>query len=153
MTTPLRPARTADVDRVAALEADIFGLDAWTPSQIGEELSAPGRAMLVATGAHDAEVIGYAVLGVTDEVADLLRIAVAHRVRRSGVAAALLAHLIRAAAAAGAERMLLEVSVANTAAIGFYGHVGFAQIHRRVSYYRDGTDALVLQRGLRVPSP
>lgn len=159
MSAVLRPARTADVARVAALEVDLFGTDAWNEAQVVAELSAPGRAMLVADdvarhAADDAavgerpQVVGYAVLGVAGDVADLLRIGVAPAARRTGVATALLAHLLTAARAAGAERMLLEVSAANTGAQGFYAAAGFAEIHRRPRYYRDGSAALVLAREL-----
>lgn len=148
MSADLRPARTADVARVAALETALFGVDAWSPAQIGEELSAPGRAMLIATRGSGSDVIGYAVLGVAGDVADLLRIGVTPAARRTGVATALLDHLLRAAAAAGADRMLLEVSAANARAVAFYAAADFVEIHRRRAYYRDGTDALVLQRDL-----
>lgn len=148
----LRPARTGDVARVAALEADLFGSDAWSEEQIGAELSAPGRAMLVAENAvapgDRAAVVGYAVLGVQGDVADLLRIGVDPTLRRTGVASALLTHLLGAARAAGAERMLLEVSEGNAGAAAFYGARGFVEIHRRPRYYRDGAAALVLQRDL-----
>ncbi|NEN77400.1 GNAT family N-acetyltransferase [Nocardioides zeae] len=145
----LRPARTADVARVALLEADLFGRDAWSEEQIGAELSAPGRAMLVAEDPADRSgVAGYAVLGVQGDLADLLRIGVDPTLRRTGVASALLAHLLGAARAAGAERMLLEVSEANTGAAAFYAARGFVEIHRRPRYYRDDAAALVLQRAL-----
>lgn len=148
MSAVLRPARTGDVARVVALEAALFGAEAWNEAQVVAELSAPGRAMLVAEGpsAPDGrgEVVGYAVLGVAGDVADLLRIGVAPDARRTGVATALLDHLLGAAAGAGADRMLLEVGSANTGAQGFYAAAGFAEIHRRPRYYRDGSDALVL---------
>ncbi|HEY1135199.1 MAG TPA: GNAT family N-acetyltransferase, partial [Nocardioides sp.] len=147
----LRPARTADVARVAALETDLFGRDAWTSEQVVAELSAPGRAMLVAEGPErtvTGHVTGYAVLGVAGDIADLLRIGVAPDARRAGIASALLEHLLGAARAAGAERMLLEVSAVNTGAVAFYAAHGFAEIHRRPRYYRDDSDALVLQRPL-----
>jgi ribosomal protein S18 acetylase RimI-like enzyme len=44
--------------------------------------------------------------------------------------------------------MLLEVSAANVGALGFYAAEGFGEIDRRRRYYRDGTDAVVLQRVL-----
>ncbi|MDQ1105177.1 GNAT family N-acetyltransferase [Nocardioides zeae] len=142
----LRPARTADVARVALLERDLFGPDAWSEEQVGAELSVPGRAMLVAEDPTDrSAVVGYAVLGVQGDVADLLRIGVDPTQRRTGIASALLAHLRGAARGAGADRMLLEVSDANTGAAAFYAARGFAEIHRRPRYYRDGSAALVLQ--------
>ncbi len=43
-------------------------------------------------------------------------------------------------------RMLLEVSADNTAALAFYAAEGFVEIARRRRYYRDGSDAVVLER-------
>ena len=48
-----------------------------------------------------------------------------------------------------AERMMLEVSEANTAATALYLGHGFAVIDRRRRYYPDGTDALIMERPLR----
>ncbi|MFW6774084.1 GNAT family N-acetyltransferase [Nocardioides sp. CPCC 205120] len=161
----LRAARPSDVARLAALEAALFGVDAWSAELVAGEVSAAeppasGRAVLVAEespgadcGADDradggGAVVGYAVLGVAGDVADLLRIGVAPEARRTGVATALLDHLVDAARERGAERLLLEVAAGNAGAVAFYAGAGFVEIHRRPRYYRDGSDALVLQRGL-----
>ena len=42
--------------------------------------------------------------------------------------------------------MLLEVSARNTGALAFYGAEGFTEIARRRRYYRDGADAVVMER-------
>jgi ribosomal protein S18 acetylase RimI-like enzyme len=68
--------------------------------------------------------------------------------RRRGLAGRLLDHAVRVARDDGAGRMLLEVSAANEAAVGFYAAHGFARIDVRRRYYRDGSDALVLARSL-----
>ncbi|MDN7120043.1 GNAT family N-acetyltransferase [Nocardioides sp. ChNu-153] len=146
----LRIARPADVPRLVALEAALFGVDAWSADLVADELTGPGRTVVVAAGdvtAGDA-IVGYAVLGVAGDVADLLRIGVAPEARRTGVATALLAAVLDVARQAGAERLLLEVAAGNAGAVAFYAHAGFAEIHRRPRYYRDGSDALVLQREL-----
>jgi [ribosomal protein S18]-alanine N-acetyltransferase len=80
------------------------------------------------------------------DVVDLQRIAVRPDRRRSGLATALLDDLL--AHADGAERMLLEVSERNASAVAFYAAHGFRRIDVRRRYYRDGSDALVLQRTL-----
>ncbi|MDF9714831.1 GNAT family N-acetyltransferase [Nocardioides sp. ChNu-99] len=151
----LRIARPADVSRLVALEAALFGVDAWSADLVAEELTGPGRTVVVAAppaggpGTPSAgPVVGYAVLGVAGDVADLLRIGVAPEARRTGVATALLAAVLDVARQAGAERLLLEVAAGNAGAVAFYAHAGFAEIHRRPRYYRDGSDALVLQREL-----
>ena len=48
----------------------------------------------------------------------------------------------------GASRMLLEVSVTNAAALGFYVARQFSVIDVRPHYYRDGSEALVMCRWL-----
>ena len=47
-----------------------------------------------------------------------------------------------------ASRMLLEVSVSNAEALGFYVARQFSVIDVRPSYYRDGSEALVMCRWL-----
>ncbi|MDT9591736.1 ribosomal protein S18-alanine N-acetyltransferase [Nocardioides zeae] len=143
----LRPAVPGDLDALVALERELFGPDAWSPALVGAELdAAAGRWVLVAEVA--GQVAGYAVLAVSDDVADLLRIGVAPGARRTGLARRLLAAGTEAVVGAGADRMLLEVSATNAPATAFYAAAGFREIHRRPRYYRDGADALVLQRRL-----
>jgi ribosomal-protein-alanine N-acetyltransferase len=49
--------------------------------------------------------------------------------------------------------VLLEVRADNGPALAFYARTGFAEIHRRRRYYRDGTDAIVLELDLRHRAP
>jgi [ribosomal protein S18]-alanine N-acetyltransferase len=135
----IRRASAADVPAIAALEVVLFGDDAWSQEQVGEELFGPGRQGLVA---EEDEVSGYAITMLVDDVADLQRIGVHPARQRHGLAAALLTESLRRPAA----RMLLEVAQGNVAARALYARHGFVEIHRRESYYRDGSAALVLQR-------
>ncbi len=137
----IRGATADDAAGIARLELALFDVDAWSAEQVGDELTGPGRAAWVAV---DGPVVGYAVTLLVDDVVDLLRIAVDPGHRRRGLAGQLLA----AALSRPASRMLLEVSASNTDALAFYAAYGFEEIHRRARYYRDGTDALVLQRPL-----
>ena len=142
----IRPAAATDVPDLLALEADLFGPDAWSEGSLRDELAAPGRRVVVLVSG--AEVVGYAATMRAGDVADLLRIAVRRDRQRQGLAALLLADVLAAARTDGADRMLLEVSAANTAAVAFYDAQGFARIDVRRRYYRDGSDALVLARPL-----
>lgn len=139
-----RSAGAADLDALVELETAGFGVDAWGASVLRDELAA-GRILLVA---GDDRVTGYVDVSVAADVADLLRIVVDPAARRTGTATALLDAATRRAVDAGATRMLLEVSTANTVAIAFYERSGFTSVSRRRRYYRDGTDALVLQRSM-----
>lgn len=136
----LRPATADDVAAVHALEQELFGADAWSSGAVREELTGPRRTALVAC---DPDVVGYVVTREAGDVVDLQRIAVHPARRRHGLARRLLTE------AACAERMLLEVSATNTAALAFYAGEGFAEIARRRRYYRDGSDAVVMERPAR----
>ena len=92
--------------------------------------------------AGEAGISGYVVTRLVDDVADLQRIGVHPDAQRHGLASALLAEAMKRPAA----RMLLEVAESNAAARAFYAKAGFVEIHRRPNYYRDGSDALVLER-------
>ena len=65
-----------------------------------------------------------------------------------GLARSLLTAALADAADSGADRMLLEVSADNPGALAFYAAAGFTEIDRRRGYYRDGADAVVMQRPL-----
>lgn len=140
-------ATTEDLSALVRLETDLFGADAWSEASLLPELTAPGRLVLVLTG-EVGSVVGYAVTLVVGDVADLLRIGVHPAHRRQGLASDLLEEARREAARDGATRMLLEVSADNVAAIEFYRAHQFVTIDRRPAYYRDGTDALIMQRPL-----
>ena len=147
----IRPAAATDVPSLLALEADLFGPDAWSEASLRDELDGPGRRAVVLVSG--AEVVGYAVTMRAGDVVDLQRIAVRPDHQRQGLAARLLADALAAARADGADRMLLEVSAANAAAVAFYDAQGFTRIDVRRRYYRDDSDALVLARPLLEVAP
>jgi ribosomal-protein-alanine acetyltransferase len=146
----IRTAKDGDAAAIARLETDLFGTDAWSERQVLEELSGDRRHLVVATDG-DA-VVGYATTVSAVEVVDLNRIAVTVTHQRKGVARLLLAEVMGAASARGATRMLLEVSSENSAALAFYERSGFTEIDRRPRYYRDGSDAIVMELALHAPS-
>ena len=143
----IRRATVDDVGAVTLLEQELFTGDAWSLESVTEEVTGPHRHALVACD-DEGTVIGYVVAMQVDDVLDLHRIAVVPLARRTGIARALLTAVQEAGRASGARRMLLEVSDGNEAGVQFYAGAGFVEIDRRAGYYRDGTDALVLQTEL-----
>lgn len=137
----LRPATEHDVDAVTALEAEVFGADAWSRESVLQELTGPLRQVYVAV-TEDGDVCGYVVVVGVGDVADVHRLAVAEAYRRRGIAVALLGACDLHAHA----RVMLEVHADNEGAIAFYRSSGFAEISRRSGYYADGGDAVVMQR-------
>jgi ribosomal protein S18 acetylase RimI-like enzyme len=137
----IRPAVLADLPALIALERELFGDDAWTEVQVRQEIEGPGRRFVVAD-----DLSGYAVTMTAGDIVDLLRIGVRPEARRSGLASRLLDELL--VDTEDASRMLLEVSVSNADALGFYVARQFSVIDVRPHYYRDGSEALVMCRWL-----
>ena len=137
----IRPATLADLPALRALEQELFGPDAWSEELIRQEIDGLGRRFVVAD-----DLSGYAVTMTAGDIVDLLRIGVRPDARRTGIASRLLDELL--VDTEGASRMLLEVSVTNAAALGFYVARQFSVIDVRPHYYRDGSEALVMCRWL-----
>jgi ribosomal-protein-alanine N-acetyltransferase len=146
----VRRATVDDVGAITLLEEELFAGDDWSLESVTEEVTGPHRHAFVACD-DEGNVVGYVVAMQVDDVIDLHRIAVVPAERRTGIARALFSAVQQAGRDDGARRMLLEVSDGNEAALGFYAGAGFVEIDRRAGYYRDGTDALVLQMELGGP--
>ena len=137
----LEPVTTAACLAVLAqLEEDCFPWDCWTLGQLEAFLQASiRRAYLLVT---ETEPVGYVLVTVFDGEAEIERLGVAsvHRGRHYG------SRLIEALRQQlGLERMVLEVSVKNHAALALYQSCGFCALSRRQNYYHDGADALMME--------
>jgi ribosomal-protein-alanine N-acetyltransferase len=145
----VRPAGADDVAVVHELETRLFGADAWSEESVRAELTGPRRVAVVAclpqARLHEAvgggTVVGYAVTSSAGDVVDLQRVAVHPEHRRRGLARLLLTTVL-----SEDDRVLLEVSADNPAALALYAAERFTEIARRRRYYRDGSDAVVMER-------
>ena len=149
----IRPATAADVPAIADLELDNLGVDAWSEGLVREGVvgNLPTISYLVADVAAPDDgqsIVGHATASVVADIAELQRIAVDPAHRRTGVASDLLSAVVDLAKAGGADRLLLEVREDNAGAIAFYAARGFVEVDRRRRYYRDGTTAVVMRRGI-----
>ncbi|MCD0442043.1 ribosomal protein S18-alanine N-acetyltransferase [Glycomyces sp. A-F 0318] len=131
---------------VAAMEAAIFGPEAWSEGLLWTELSAGHDYRAVFDG---GTVAGYAGTAYNEAEAWLNNIAVDAAYRRRGVARMLMDDLIERARAGGAKSVLLEVAVDNGPAQRLYDAYGFYGIGVRKRYYQHtGTDAAVMRMDL-----
>lgn len=144
----LRDPRWTDVPALADLEAALFPDDAWSQASWWAELAArPRRDYVVADAA--GRLLGYGGVDHGGEVADVMTVAVDAAARGGGLGRSILAELERRAAARGAAHVMLEVRADNPAALGLYGHAGYAVVSRRRGYYQPGSvDAFVMRRAL-----
>ena len=147
MSVVLRPMRLDDVGAVAVLEQALFGVEAWSPELLADEMTAdPGsRYYLVAD--DDGVVTGYGgLLAQAGGPADVLTLAVAEGSWGEGIGGALLDGLLAEAAHRGCTEVFLEVRVDNDRAQRLYERRGFTKIGIRRGYYQpSNTDALVMR--------
>lgn len=139
----MRLADAADAPALGALHAAAFPAgERWGADALRLMLEMPGAFGLLLPEQ------GFVLARVAADEAEILTLAVVPGARRRGQGGGLLAAAMAQAAARGAATMFLEVSERNAAARALYAAAGFGEAGRRRRYYADGSDALVLRRGL-----
>jgi len=134
-----------DLRPIVALEKICFGRDSWPWMEILAALSLPGTIRLKAE--RNAEIVGF-VIGDRRGRKDLgwvASIGVHPTYRRRGVGRQLLA---ACELELGTGRIRLSLRRSNEQAMALYRQVGYAQVGVWPEYYRDGEDALVMERVL-----
>ena len=112
------------------------------------ELSKASGICLAAT--RGERLVAYLICSRYDTIWHVMNVAVDDRLRREGLATALLEHLFAEADAPG-EQYTLEVRASNTDAIRLYEGFGFRDAGRRRGYYHDNReDAVIMWRTAEV---
>lgn len=140
----LRSARFEDAPALYAIEQRAHAYP-WSRSQFDEILD--GEPAVLVAESDDARCLGYAVLSIAVDDADLLNIAVDPQQRRRGLGRFLLQGVLAFAREHRVARCFLEVRISNTSAITLYRHDGFVEVGRRIDYYpahHGREDALVM---------
>ncbi|MDR2000450.1 MAG: ribosomal protein S18-alanine N-acetyltransferase [Zoogloeaceae bacterium] len=140
----LLPMRETDLDAAAAIEQCAHRFP-WTRGNFDDSFKAGHSAWVLREG---NVLIGYGLLMMSGDDADLLNITIAPEAQRRGWGLLLLDHLFTVARRHGATRMILEVRQGNDAALALYRHAGFAEIGRRRAYYQGKEDAIVMAHEL-----
>ncbi len=148
MSPRLRPGTSADLAHLSAIDRHSPG-GGWAVESFAQELALAWSRLVVAEGEGGA-LVGFAVYWMTAGEVELLNVAVAPAQRRAGLGRLLVTHVVEAARAAAAERVLLEVRAGNTAARRLYAALGFREQGVRAGYYQgDGEDAVLMELPLR----
>lgn len=145
MNAALRVAGPGDLELFAALEAEVFAEDPWTPYIIAEELSSPASRYWIATD-ESGDVVGYGGAKVGGDQADVMTIGVRPHARGQGIGATILGELLAWSREAGAREIFLDVRPSNEGAIGLYESRGFVEIGRRPRYFRNPVEEAVEMR-------
>ena len=102
-------------------------------------------ALLATTGPVS---VGCILAWLLDDELQILDIVVHPTHRHRGIGKALLKVMLTQAQERGCTLATLEVSKDNAAAVQLYQQLGFQPVHVRRSYYRDGSDALLMNKCL-----
>lgn len=140
----LVPMSDGDVDAVTAIEQRAHPFP-WTRGNFVDSLKAGHSTWVFREG---SALVGYGVLMMAVDEAELLNITIAPEYQRRGLGSVLLDELFGVARSHGAVRMLLEVRPGNAAGLALYSRFGFAEIGRRRAYYHGKEDAIVMARDL-----
>lgn len=140
----VRDLTEADLDRVAQLEREVFGVSAWSPRLIAEEFKygfSRWRGVDL-----DGSLSAYAVYGFDGDAFHLMNLVVDPTVRGTGLGRALMADLLTEARNLKVPEVWLEVAVTNVAALALYRAHGFEDVRVRKKYYQpEGLDAQVMR--------
>ena len=143
----LRPAEALDLQQLLALAEDCPGAPRWAQRTWQQILESPttGAQRIVLLAQSVNEFVGFGVLGLSADDAEIESLAVSTAWRRRGIARRLCHDLLGWARARGARHASLEVRVSNAAARSLYESLGFHEVAVRRGYYRDPEeDALVM---------
>ena len=134
---------------VSMLHCACFPEDPWNSMAIAEIMNIPGFFGRIAWA--EEVPAGFALAVDLRKECEILSLGVLPEHRREGIGSALLDSVCSEGRVRGAECILLEVAVDNSAALALYTARGFVPVGHRRNYYRQVSrriDALVLQRAI-----
>lgn len=141
----IEAARLQDARPIAALAATT-PYAGWSEASVMQELQKPISRVECAW--RDGALLGFYVVWIVAEEAELMLMVVDGAHRRQGLGGALLKALEARAVAERCDRVRLEVAQKNTPAIRLYERFGFARVGVRKGYYADGDDAIQMVKAL-----
>ncbi len=144
----LRDMREADLDAVLAIERAVHA-HPWTLGNFSDALRSGYECKVYESDTQ--ELIGYAVMMLAVDEAELLDISIAASQQRKGLGKRLLSEMLALARHKEMRRMVLEVRASNNSAIALYRSMGFGDIGLRRDYYpaQGGReDAILMGKGL-----
>jgi ribosomal-protein-alanine N-acetyltransferase len=137
----IRKATPSDVSQIEKIEKSSFSTP-WSEKWLLDEINKQDDLFLTVTDGEG--ILGYAVVGMLGEEAELYNIAVDNAHRGKGLGDMLMKHLTRKALENGAKNLFLEVRESNVPAILLYEKHGFKSVGRRKNYYKEPTEDAIL---------
>lgn len=144
----LRDMAEADLDAVLRIEREVHAYP-WTQGNFSDALRS--KYVCKVLESETGQMLGYAVMMLAVDEAELLDIAVAAGFQRQGWGHRLLQEMMALARRDGMQRVVLEVRASNMAAISLYRSMGYIDIGLRRDYYPSQNareDAILMGREL-----
>lgn len=136
-------------DVVSSLCHKLMKHDSWTKKQFEDDLAQRNRTWWTASN-NNNEIIGFAGAVITGDTCELLKIGVDKNYQRRQIATNLISKIANDARDLGAKKLQIEVRSDNLDAIKFYDNLKLKKIRTRSNYYKDKTDALILEGSLPI---
>ena len=118
----------------------------WTKSQWERELTDPKRICLGIIEQETKRLLGLCSAWLVVDELHITSIAVDPKHHRKGLGKYLMSNLIKRSESLGMNHVHLEVRDTNEPAKAFYKSMGFKTIGNRSNFYKDGSDALLLNK-------
>ena len=140
----IEPASCRDLNALRRLERECFPRDAWSLLDLIGVLTLPNVVRLKAVCGE--EIVGFIAADIrrSKGTAWISTIAVLPAYRRRGLGTALLRAV---ESRMDISRLRLNVRASNLSAIHLYESLGFQRSGSRPSYYQDGEEALIFEKG------
>ena len=118
----------------------------WTKSQWEVELTDPKRICLGVIEFETKKLLGLCSAWLVIDELQITFIAVHPMHQRKGIGKLLLSDLIKRSKSLQTSHIQLEVKNNNDPAKAFYKSMGFKTVGNRSNFYKDGSDALILNK-------
>jgi ribosomal-protein-alanine N-acetyltransferase len=135
-----------DLGAVQAMERAVYPDDAWSLAQFKEELAGTPQSRFYIVACEEQEIVGYAGIAITQDVADIHTLTVEPKYRRRGIGKELLRQIEAWAVNRGALSLMLEMRVGNSQAQPLYEAAGYQAISERKHYYGTGVHAIIMKK-------
>lgn len=145
----LRDMHADDLEQVLRIEQAVHS-HPWTRGNFSDALKSAYQCK-VYESMQGHEMVGYAIMLLAVDEAELLDIAIAAERQRQGWGQRLLYEMLMLARRHDMRRMVLEVRASNLPAIALYRSAGFTDIGLRRAYYpaeNGREDAILMGKGL-----
>tara|TARA_B100000609_G_C16979228_1_gene312958 strand:- start:68 stop:499 length:432 start_codon:yes stop_codon:yes gene_type:complete len=127
-------------------EIDYMNIGLWSIKQWENELK---KEYVYAFACfRNYKIVGVCVFQIIFCIAELTFISIHPTFKRKGIGKKLLEEILKKCNSFAVEKIILEVSEKNIAALNFYRSFGFKTVGIRKKYYEDGSNALLQEKKL-----